>query len=515
MAYVIAVDVGTTCLKACLFETKPQLKMINNAEADYEVFPMENGGMEQDHDQWWAALCKATKELIKTSEIAPEEISGFSVCAQMLGLALVDRDGVPVHRPMNYLDRRGVEERRKGMGGGIKVADVNIRKLLTSLHLTKVAPLDVADTVWKYKWIEAHEPENFAKAYKWLDVKDYLNMRCTDRMVMTEDSAYTTMLYENKGGKKRFSSRIMKMYGVNEEHMPEVIGSTDIVGTLTAKAAEEMGLAEGTPVFGGGGDASCITLGSGHVEVGKTHIYIGTSGWVSTVCDTQPFDPINMIASLYGAEEGRFNYHAEMNAAGKCFEWLHEAFGKEATYDELNQAAKGAPAGAGGVIFAPWLAGERCPNNITDPCGMFYNLNLRTDRGALVRAVMEGVAYHIKLMMEKHEKKVPIGPVIRLVGGGALSSIGGQILADITGRHIEVIYWPQYAGAVGAAVISAVGLGIIPGFEAVKDYVPIEKNFTPNKENREVYERQYEVYKKIYSTNKKLLRTLNKPRGNE
>lgn len=305
--------------------------------------------------------------------------------------------------------------------------------------------------------------------------------------------------------------------------MPKVIRSTDVVGYLTPQAAQEMGLAAGTPVFGGGGDASCIPLGSGHTQVGATHVYIGTSGWVSTVLEKQLLDPINMIAGICGAQEGRFCYHAEMKAAGKCFEWIrdHVVLDSLGIYDvdpddqdfsrdirnyaQLDQAAMKAEIGSGGVMFAPWLAGERCPISAADSCGMFINLSLKTDKAAIIRSVFEGVCYHLQWMLEKHEKTFPTSSVLRFVGGGSVSPVICQMLADITGKQVETIPWPQNAGAVGAAMISAVGLGIIPDFDSIKDYIPGDRVYTPNPQARALYAEYYQVYKALYPANKKLL----------
>lgn len=397
--------------------------------------------------------------------------------------------------------------------------------------IAKAAPLDIKDPIWRYLWVKENEPENYSRVYKWIDVKDYLNARCTGNIVATEDSAFGTMIYENAKGKKNFSSRLLKMFGVQEPHMPKVIPSTDVVGYLSPKAAEEMGLAAGTPVFGGGGDSSCIPLGSGYTGTGDTHVYIGTSGWVSTVSEKRPTDPISMIASIYGSEEGKFNYHAEMNAAGKCYEWVRDHVALDSIniyadgpggscscrdikiYDRLSQAAMQAEVGSGGLIFTPWLTGERCPISSPEPCGMFFNLSLRTDKSAIIRSVLEGICYHINWMMEMHEKILLTSPTLRFVGGGSLSPVTCQMLADITGKQGETIPWPQNAGAVGAAVISAVGLGIIPDFSSVKDYIPVDRVYIPDPKAHELYSGYFRIYKKLYPANRKLFEKLHKIRG--
>ena len=169
---------------------------------------------------------------------------------------------------MSYMDQRATEEIRKGIANGIQIAGANINKLIPSLRITGAVAGSVKDPVWKYKWVEANEPEIFAKVYKWLDVKDYLILRCTGKFTMTEDSAFGTMLYDIRPESRGWSSEMCQMLGVNEEHLPDIINSTDVAGTLTAEAAASLGLAEGTPVYGGGGDSSLIGIGAGAVNVG-------------------------------------------------------------------------------------------------------------------------------------------------------------------------------------------------------------------------------------------------------
>ena len=219
---------------------------------------------------------------------------------------------------MSYMDQRAGAELKKGLAHGPQVAGANVVKLLRCLRANGAVPSSVKDPVWKYKWVQAHEPEKFGRTDKWLDVKDYLLLRCTGRAVMTEDSAYATLLYDTK--KRTWSRELCGMFGVNMAHLPPIIQATDRVGGLTDRAAAELGLAPGTPVFGGGGDASLIGVGAGCTVVGSTHIYCGTSGWVITVTDRQLVDVDAMIAAIVGAQKGRYNYFAEMETAGKCLE---------------------------------------------------------------------------------------------------------------------------------------------------------------------------------------------------
>ena len=526
MTYVLAYDIGTTGVKTCLFEIGSTITLLAGDSEGYGLYIMKDGGAEQDADEWWAAMCHTTARLLAKTGTAPEQISGISFCSQMQGLVLTDRDGVPIHRPMSYMDQRATEEIRKGIAHGPQIAGANVFKLLKSLRITGAVSTSVKDPMWKYKWIEAHEPENFSRAYKWLDVKEYLIHRCTGRFVMTEDSAFATLLYDTR--KKAWSQSLCRTFGVRTEHLPDIIASSEQAGTLTEKAAAELGLAPGSPVFGGGGDASLIGVGAGCTSVGDTHIYCGTSGWVSTVTDRQLVDVSAMIAAIVGAQSGRYNYFAEMETAGKCLEWVRDHLaldeigiylekkditeGREAIarslYDYMTETVAKAPAGSGGVLFTPWLHGNRCPFEDPTAAGMFFGIRLETGKTELIRAVLEGICYHLRWMLECEARKVKISDTIRFVGGGALSPVTSQILADITGHTIEVVESPQNVGSVGAAAIAAVGLGLIPDLDRVRSFIPVQSSYVPDRKAHAVYNHYYETFKKLYAANKKLFRSL-------
>jgi xylulokinase len=529
VTYVIAYDVGTTGIKTCLFGISSNIELIASAQQGYNLYVLDNGGAEQDADEWWDAMCHTTKKLFTITDIKPESIEGISFCSQMQGMVLADREGKAIRRPMSYMDQRARQEIKEVMAHGLQIAGVNIINLIKSIAITGAVSSSVKDPVWKYKWVKHNEPENFKRAYKWLDVKEYIICRCTGEFVMTEDTAFSTFLYDTRKGKKSWSKSLCKMCGVDIYHMPAIIKSTDKAGALTKKAAAELGLAEGTPVFGGGGDATLIGIGAGCGNTGDTHIYSGTSGWVSTIVDKQIVDINCMIASIVGAQEGRYNYFAEMETAGKCLEWVKDHLAldeigiylekknitesQEAVYSSLYEymmeTVKGVAPGAGGVIFTPWLHGNRCPFEDPNSAGMFFNIRMDTGKTELIRAVLEGVCYHLRWMLECQDRKIKTSDPIRFVGGGALSDVTCQILADITGRTIETVSSPQNVGAVGAAAVVGVALGIIGSIDAVGEFIPAVKTFVPDMAKKPAYDKNYKVFKRLYKSNKANFKILN------
>lgn len=531
--YVVTYDVGTSGVKTCIYAIDESITLIASDMEGYSLTILDGGGAEQEPTDWWQAMCRTTRKLLQSHDIAAEQISGISFCAQMQGLVLVDKKGHPLRRAMSYMDSRAVREHREGLAHGLRVSGMNVRKLVQSLAITRAVPASVKDPVWKYKWVQRNEPAVFDRVYKWLDVKEFLIHRCTGEFVMTEDSAFATLLYDPRAGRKQFSARLCKLFGVKVEHMPKVVPSTAQVGKLSREAAEEMGLREGTSVFGGGGDAALIGVGAGAIDHGDTHIYLGTSGWVSTVVEKQMLDTKHMIASIVGANTTGYHYFSELETAGKCLEWVknHLALDEigiylekkqisdsqesiyRSLYDYMMHAIKDVPAGSNGVMFAPWLHGNRSPFEDANARGLFFNIGIDTGKTELIHAVLEGICYHLRWQLEAQNLKIKTSQVIRLVGGGALAPLTCQMLADVLGREIETVDSPQNAGAIGAAVVAAVGLGRIASLSDAKKLIKVKASYKPNAANKAVYDHYYAVFKTLYRNNKKAFNMLNAQRN--
>ena len=528
--YIIIYDFGTSSVKTCLIEIDEGIKLVASSVAAYGLYISENGGAEQDTEEWWAALRQTTKDLFKKSDVGPEEIEGLAFCSQMQGTVLVDKDGNTVRPPMNYLDQKGVKEYKDCMGRGIiKVSGCSLYKLVRNLIVNYAGSVSVKDPVWKYKWVENNEPDVYRKIYKWLDIGDYLVARCTGRIVRTSDSAFGTFLYDTRKGKEEWNKGLLKMYKVNPEHMPDIIDCTDKVGGLTKKAAEDLGLVEGIPVFGGGGDTTFVNIGAGCTRPGDTHIYVGTSGWVSTYLDHQTVDIIAMITGVLSAKKGYYNYYAELETAGKCYEWVmnHLALDEvgvyldktkitddveskyTSLYDYLSEEISKVPPGANGVIFTPWLHGNRCPFEDSNAAGMFFNIRVENGKRDMLRAVLEGICYHLRWLLECEMRKVKTSDTIRFVGGGALSPVTCQMLSDITGRTIETVGNTQEVGAIGTALVVAAGIKGVDVLHLSRELVKVAHVYKPNTENKEVYDRNYKVFKKLYSSNASNFKMMN------
>lgn len=536
--FILTYDIGTTGVKTCLFDLygdsgdgkgSNSLQLIDTAFGNYGLEILPNGGAEQDPDEWWAAIVETTNSISANNPEAVQELAGISFCSQMQSVILVDETGRHLRPSMSYMDQRAGDIKNKYSGPGPKIADVGIPFLLKSLMQTGVVSASDKDPVWKYLWVKENEPEIFQKVHKWLDVKEVIIARMTGRFVRSRDSAFTMLLLDKDDNNPTYSLPLLRSLGIDESHLPEIVESTDNVGGLLPELAAELGLREGTPVFAGGGDSSLSSVGAGCVAPGDTHIYMGTSGWTSTVTDKKITDTQAMIASVVGVQSGLYNYFAELETAGKCLEWVRDHLALDeiniyltkisvsegpeceyvSLYDYLSEVISSAPSGSGGVIFTPWLHGNRCPFEDSNARGIFFNIGLESGKTELIRAVVEGVCYHMRWFVEMIEKKLEIKAPIRFVGGGALSNVTAGILADILQLPVETIDDPQNFGAVGAALLVAVGLGELEDLSEARKVVKVTGTYTPNPDAKAAHDRNYEVFKTLYRANKTAFQNLN------
>jgi len=537
---ILSFDVGSTGCKTCLYrfsvdgDGKPRgLELLASALSGYELIPVAGGGMEQDPDDWWRAMVDSAREIFAARPEEATAVRGVTFCAQMQGLVLVDEGLRPLRPAMSYLDQRAGAEKDAVLGAPPRIEGMNAVRLLKGLSLNGAVAASAKDPVWKYAWVRKNEPEIFARVHKWLDVKDYLIARATGECAMTGDSAFATFLTSETKGRLDWHPALLRMYGVEAAHLPRIIGATDVAGTLLPERAAELGLPGGVPVFGGGGDASMIGVGAGATGDLDCHVYTGTSGWVSCVVDRRAIDVNARVASIVGPIPGRYNYFAEQETAGKCLEWVRDHLAKDeinlyldrhsvveapestykSMYDFLIETIGEVPPGSNGVLFAPWLHGNRSPFEDPAARAMFFNVGLENGKRDLIRAVVEGIVFHQKWLFESIRKKFPAKGPLRFAGGGALSPEIARIIADVFGETVAQVADPQNCGAAGAAWAAAVGLGWLPGFDAVRDLVPLAGTFEPDPATAPVYASRYGVFKGLYGRNKKLFAALNATKG--
>lgn len=486
-SYIIAHDLGTSGTKAALTDITGSIVAVS--ERRYEVYYSSDGGAEQDPEDWWKAIVETTHEMMEKAGVDPGQIAGMSMSAQMVGTMPVDRDGKPLHRAMIWLDSRAEEEA------------AILRKKTGMPFIGGKAPSA------KVYWLVRNMPDLFAKTHKILDCKDYLQFRMTG-VYATDYTLSSATTYFNPWAKIWWKD-ILEAIELPLEKLPKAIPSTDVVGELTPQAAEELGLREGIPVVSGGGDAPCATVGSGAISPGRMHLYLGTSAWVAAVIPEFSLLAEGLMPNAC-CDENNNALLGEMDNAGGCLKWFHEQLlsreDEEAAardgltiFQYMDRLADPVPPGSDGLIFLPWMWGERAPVEDDNVRGGFTSLALNHTKGHMIRAVLEGVGYHLRWIFSAVEKTGITQKEANVIGGGATTAIWLQILADITGVKLLQVEDPLDACARGAAMTAAVGLGFYKDFTEVEQAIKMTgKEFTPNPEHRVLYDNAYAQFRSLY-----------------
>jgi xylulokinase len=340
--------------------------------------------------------------------------------------------------------------------------------------------------------------------------------KATGKAVISKFDAHLTWMMNSRGGKGVWSKSILKKYRIDPEKLPEIKPSTEIAGGLTREAAHELNLAEGTPVVVGAGDVASVAVGSGAVKEGEYFLYIGTSDFMGAHVKARKTDISHYMASVCSAIPSLYLYTGEQETAGTCLDWVKNEMFKEVAEEQgdkiyriLDEAASKTPAGSKGLIFTPWLSGEKTPIDNDTIRGGFHNLSIEHTREHAVRAVMEGVALNIRWAFRCMEKKIGEAQSVNFVGGGAMGGVWSQIVADVLDREIRQIENPREAGARGATMISAVALGIYRDFPSAARKMKVSRIFRPNLRSVRLYDRLFIEFKKLYESHKKICRDLN------
>ena len=505
--YILAHDVGTSGNKAVLVDTEG--RVLGTSTEPYKVYYPKPDWAEQQPEDWWNAVTRTTRSLLEKTGVSPGDILCVTHSTQMLGIVPMDPKTGPLRPAIIWLDNRACRQ-----------AEHMMRRFVSArlFALIAGAALCGKDGIPKLLWLKQEEPDVYQKMRCFLDVNGYLIYRSTGNMVMEWSGASVFGLDLKK---KRWLSSIFRYVGLDPGKLPPLVRSIDQVGTLSEEAASACGLLQGTPVIAGAGDAPCAAVGSGAVGESEGHVYLGTSGWVGVVTGRTPKGKCG-AATIHSADPSKAFLFAETETACSCIQWMaDQLYQSEKTrvpdiHAFMDEKAAQIPPGAGSLIFTPWMYGERAPISDCNVRAGFLNLSAEHTRDHMLRAVYEGVAYNIRWIVEivEREFKFPL-PHLRVIGGGARGSILMQILADLTQRKVETVRYPVEAGAIGAALVAAVGLGVYPDFEALKKVVKVEKTFEPQKENSEIYDSLFHSYQEAYQSLRGFYKRLNERRSSQ
>ncbi len=469
---------------------------------------------EQDANQWWSVVCTTTRQLLEYTGVDPQKIAGLVFSCMMATTVPVDEAGEPLRPAILWLDSRSHRQARQIVDGILKIKGYGLWRLLMFLRRTGGVPsLAGKDTISKIQWIRENEPAVAKRTAKYLDCKDFLIHRCTGRFVTSRDLASLSWMMDTRRGHLGWSERILALLDLAPEKLPAIETSTTVVGEVTDTAATALGIPAGTPVVNGAGDMAAALIGSGAVSANEVHTYIGTSGWVAAPVTRRLLSISDYIGSIWSADPDKYMCIAEQEVSGAAFDWFRTQLCANETYAVLDELAAAVPPGAGKVIFTPWMFGERSPIDDHYVRGGFFNLSLETTREQMVRAVMEGVAYHIRWMLDALEallaKENASVDWMNIIGGGAVSDIWCQIIADVTHKRIRRVAAPRERVSVGAALIACVALGYDRCCEDLCHKIDIVAEFEPIDAHQAIYAELYAAFKRLYRDNAALYRELN------
>ena len=499
-AYLLGIDIGTSACKVAVFDREGHV--VAAASGDYPVYYPREGWAEQNPEEWWNAVCHAIRKVLENGQITPEMIAGVGIDGQSWSAIAIDKDGQVLTNTPICMDTRAqsICDRLNSEIGADEIFALAGNSLQPSYTTAKIL------------WYQENLPDIYKKIDKILQSNSYIAYKLTGAVTQDVSQGYGLHCFDMRNGS--WNEEMCTKLGIPMEFLPDIVSCDHVVGTVTEKAAGECGLAEGTPVVAGGLDAACGTLGAGVIHPGETQEQGGQAGGMSICMDTYKADPRLILG--FHVVHGQWLLQGGTTGGGGVMRWFEREFagyeremqkqnGKSSLV-QLNEIANEAAPGSDGVVFLPYMAGERSPIWNPDAKGVFYGLDFSKTKGHMVRACMEGVAFSLRHNLEVAEEAGADAQVLRAMGGSANSLLWTQIKSDITGKPI-LVPSSDTATTLGAAILAGVGVGFYKDYEeAVSLTVKTTREHQPNPENKAVYDRNYQTYLKLYDSLKDLMK---------
>ncbi len=517
---ILAMDLGTSGMKVALITVGG--KVLGWDSEPVKLILTQDGGAEQDPQEWWQAFLKAAGRLVARGLTPTDNIIAVCCSTQGEGTIPVDHNGNALMNCVLWMDMRGERFLKQHFKGLINVTGAGLANTLRWIRLTGGMPsMTGKDPAAHMLLIREEYPEVYARTYKFLNVLDFLNLKLTGRFTATFDSILTSWVTDNRDPDRiHYDPDLVKRSGVDGAKLPEIVKCTDIIGELKCEVAESLGLKPGVKVVAGAIDNTAAAIGAGTAGDYDTHLYIGTSSWMTAHVPFKKTDIVSSLASVPCAVPGRYLLTALQATAGGNLTFLRDniIYHKDELLQEadvpdifkvLDQITERTPAGSNGVIYTPWIWGERAPVEDRTLRAGIYNLSLNNHREDIIRAFLEGIAMNTRWLMDPFEKFIGRKlQRINIVGGGAQSDVWCQIFADVLKVEIRQVSDPVQANARGAAWIGAVGMGEIK-FGDLQALTQIRKTYTPNSSNRALYDDRFDTFKTIYKQMNGIYRKLN------
>jgi len=491
--YILAHDLGTTGDKATLYDQTGEL--LRSAVTSYETFRPHNGWAEQNPEDWWGAVCNSTKKLLEDSNVNKEDIAAISFSGQMMGCLPLDESGTPLRRSIIWADQRSVNQAEK------LEREVG-RDNLYGITGHRVSP---TYSLAKIMWVMENEPEVYDDTFKFVHAKDYIVNKLTGKFVTDYSDASGMNLYDIN--RKCWSEEIVEGADLDGGKLPEVKSSFDVIGGVRSGIAEEVGLEPDTPVVLGAGDGSAASVGAAVVREGSAYNYIGSSSWIALAAKEPILDPEKRTFNWIHMDPELYVPCGTMQSAGASYSWLKETIchvERSAArdldvdpYELMNLSVEDSVPGSRNLLYLPYLQGERSPHWNPKARGAFVGLTMRHERKDIIRSVLEGVTFNLRIISEVFENEIDYSQ-ITAIGGGARGGAWRQILADIYDKNINIPVVTEEATSLGAAVAAGVGVGIFDSVTVASELNSVDKRCSPNPSAVKIYDELFPVFKKAY-----------------
>ncbi len=486
--FILAHDLGTTGNKASLFDATGSA-VAATFSSYATAYPHPNWA-EQDPADWWRAVRDSTLELLATADLPPAEIAVISFSGMMNGMLPVDVEGTPLRPAIIWADLRATAE-----------ADTLAERCgFEEVYRRTGHRPGASYTAAKMLWLRSHQPDLYARTFRVLQAKDYVAHRLSGAFATDYSDASSTNLFDLE--QRDWAVDIIEAVDLDPEKLPPALPSSTVIGQVTREAAAETGLLAGTPVVIGGGDGACATVGAGSVKPGDAYNYVGSSSWIAVTSEQPLHDPQMRTFTFAHLDPALYFPTGTMQCAGGSFDWLERLLrdeGSDKLYDELGTAAAMVKPGANGLLFLPYLIGERSPHWNPLARGAFVGLTMTHGRPEMARAVMEGVALNLRMILDAFQGQGAGIEAMRLIGGGARSPLWRQILADAYGLAILRPELLAEATSLGAAIAGGIGVGLFTDYSIAHEFVQVEPGEQPDPGRSQQYARLLELFQRTYA----------------
>lgn len=484
MTQLLGIDIGTSSCKVAVFSEDG--KVLASSNQPYKVYYPKQGWAEQNPDEWWDAICLGIRDVLSSDSVNASDIAGIGVDGQSWSCIPVDADGNVLSNTPIWMDTRAND-----------ICN-NIKQQIGEDNIFAVAGNDFLPsyTTPKMLWFKENHPEIFNKVTYFLQSNSYIVYKLTGKYSQDLSQGYGIHFFNMNT--LSYDESLAKEMGLSTNLVPDLYGCDEIVGHITDEVAALTGLVSGTPVVAGGLDAACGTLGAGVYKTGQTQEQCGQAGGMS-ICTDNALSHKKLILSTH-VVPGKWLLQGGTVGGGGVLRWFREQFGENESFEKLTSEAEKIPAGSDGVIFLPYMAGERSPIWNPDAKGVFYGLSFDKTRAHMIRACLEGVAFSLMHNLQTAKEVGADVKIMNAMGGASNSLLWTQIKADVTGCTIQVPT-SDTATTLGAALLAGIGSKVYKDYdEAVNRTIVITRTQTPNMENYEIYSRSMRMYIELCNT---------------